>query len=65
MPRRKLAYLIVAVLVAGGFVACSDQSPVAPGATPDGVGNASLLSQPAPGSYDISFFTAGPAAWYR
>jgi hypothetical protein len=59
MPRRKLACLIVAVLVAGAFVACSDQSPVAPGATPDGVGNPSLLSQPAPGSYDISFFTSG------
>ena len=59
MPRRMLACLVVAVLVAGAFVACSDQSPVAPGATPHGVGNPSLLSQPAPGSYDISFFTSG------
>jgi hypothetical protein len=59
MPRRKLACLIVAVLVAGASVACSDQSPVAPGATPDGVGNPSLLSQPAPGSYVISYFTSG------
>src|SRR6266511_4036672 len=58
MPRRKLACLILAVLVAGAFVACSDQSPVAPGATPDGVGDPSLLSQPVLGSYDISFFTS-------
>jgi hypothetical protein len=46
MPRRKLASLIVAVLVAGAFVACSDQSPMAPGASPDGVGNPSSVVPP-------------------
>jgi hypothetical protein len=61
MPRRKLACLIVAVLVAGAFVACSDQSPVAPGTTPDGVGDLSLLSQPVPGTYELSFFKSGPS----
>ena len=61
MPHRKLACLIVAVLAAGAFVACSDQSPVAPGATPDGVGDLSLLSQPVPGTYELSFFKNGPS----
>jgi Cupin domain len=31
MPRRRLAVLIVALLVGGGFVACSEDAPVAPG----------------------------------
>lgn len=61
MPRRNLARLIVAVLAAGAFVACSDQSPVAPGATPDGVGDLSLLSQPVPGTLELSFFKNGPS----
>ena len=56
MPRRKFACLIVAVLGAGAFVACSDQSPVAPGATPDGVGDLSLLAQPVEGSYELELF---------
>jgi hypothetical protein len=59
MPRRKLACLIVAVLVAGAFVACSDQSPVAPGATPDGVGDASLLGKALLGLYQLSFVSGG------
>jgi quercetin dioxygenase-like cupin family protein len=33
MSRRNLASLIVAVLAAGGYVACSEDAPVAPGAT--------------------------------
>jgi hypothetical protein len=33
MSRRNLASLIVAVLAVGGFVACSEDAPVAPGAT--------------------------------
>lgn len=33
MSRRNLAGLMVAVLAAGAFVACSEESPVAPGAT--------------------------------
>ena len=33
MSRRNLASLIVAALAAGGFVACSEDPPVAPGAT--------------------------------
>jgi hypothetical protein len=31
MPRRRLAVLIVALLVGGGFIACSEDAPVAPG----------------------------------
>ena len=34
MPRRKLAGLIVALLAGGGFLACSQDEPVAPGASP-------------------------------
>jgi len=33
MPCRRLAGLIVALLAAGGFVACSEDAPVAPGAS--------------------------------
>lgn len=33
MSRRSLATLMIAVLAAGAFVACSDESPVAAGAT--------------------------------
>jgi quercetin dioxygenase-like cupin family protein len=33
MPCRRLAGLIVALLAAGGFVACSEDAPMAPGAT--------------------------------
>ena len=31
MPNRSLAGLVVAVITAGGFVACSEDPPVAPG----------------------------------
>ena len=37
MPRRRLAGLIVALLVGGGFVACSEDAPVAPGASHTGM----------------------------
>jgi hypothetical protein len=56
MPRRKLASLMVALFAAGALVACSDQSPVAPRAGSDGVGEQSLLSQSVPGTYELSFF---------
>jgi hypothetical protein len=59
MPRRNLASLVVAVLAAGAFVACSDQSPVAPSAMPDPVENPSLLSQPVLGLYDLDFLWNG------
>jgi hypothetical protein len=59
MPRRKIASPMVALLVAGALVACSDQSPVAPSTGADGVGEQSLLSQPVPGTYALSFFKSG------
>jgi hypothetical protein len=55
MSPRNLVSLAVAVLAAGAFAACSDQSPVAPGIIPDGLGDPSLLSRPVPGSYELSF----------
>lgn len=51
MTRRNLAALLTLV-AAFASVACSDQSPVAPGATPDGV---RLAAQTAPGTYVLSF----------
>jgi hypothetical protein len=59
MPRRKIASLMVALLAAGALVACSDQSPVAPRAGPDGGGDQSLLSQSVPGTYELSFLKSG------
>jgi len=55
MPRRKLAHLSLAVLGAFAFVACSDQSPVAPRGTADGVQYETILAQPVEGTYTISF----------
>jgi hypothetical protein len=49
MPYRHLGTSIFAVPAALAFVACSDQSPVAPGATADGAQYATTLAQPAEG----------------
>jgi hypothetical protein len=43
MPCRRLAGLIVALLAAGGFVACSEDAPVAPGASHTMTTNAAAL----------------------
>jgi hypothetical protein len=59
MPRRKLARLSFAVIAAVAFVGCSDQSPVAPGTTPDGVQPLTALAPGAPGSYELTFFVNG------
>jgi len=59
MLRPKLACLVVAAFTAGALAACSDQSPVAPGAASDGTGAPRLLSQPVPGTYELSFFKSG------
>lgn len=55
MPHRQLARFILAVLAAFAFVACSDQSPIAPTATPDGVQHLTILAQPSKGTYTMSF----------
>jgi hypothetical protein len=47
MPHRRHASFISAVLAAFSFIACSDQSPAAPEATPDGVEH---LGRPAEGT---------------
>jgi len=50
--------LVIAVVA---VVACSRESPVAPGPTPQGVGPApSLLARAVPGSYELSFYISGP-----
>jgi hypothetical protein len=59
MAFRNLASLAFAVLGAAAFVACSDQSPVIPSATPDGLRDPSPLSRPIPGSYELSFVSGG------
>jgi len=59
MPRGKLARLSFAVLAAFAFVACSDQSPVAPGATPDAVQPLTALAPGVPGLYELTFFLNG------
>jgi hypothetical protein len=59
MPRCKLARLSFAVLAAVAFVGCTDQSPVAPGTTPDGVRHLTVLAPGVPGSYQLSFSTSG------
>ncbi len=59
MPRHKLARFSFAVIAAVAFVACSDQSPVAPGATPDGIRDLSLLAQGVQGSYELELFLSG------
>jgi hypothetical protein len=60
MSPRVLACLMVTVLTAGAFVACSDQSPVGPRADSDGAGDVGLVSQSVPGTYTLSFFKNGP-----
>jgi hypothetical protein len=59
MSPRNLASLTLSVLAAGAVVACSDQSPVTPGPTPDGLRGPGLLSRPIRGSYDLSFVSGG------
>jgi hypothetical protein len=59
MLRRKLACLVVAAFTAGALAACSDQSPVAPGAAFDDADTPRLLSQSVPGTYELSFFKSG------
>jgi hypothetical protein len=56
MPHSHLASFIFAVLTPCAFSACSDQSPAAPDATPDGVQYATTLAQPVLGSYTLTFF---------
>lgn len=58
MPPRNLS-LVAAFLATVVFAACSDQSPVAPGATPDLIGGPSLLSRPVLGTYELSFLPTG------
>ena len=55
MPHRHLASFIFAALTPCAFIACSDQSPLTPGANPDRVGYPSMLSQPVLGSYALTF----------
>ena len=55
MPRRNLASALTAALAAGALVACSDQSPLAPYGTPEGLQSATTLAQPAKGTYTLSF----------
>jgi hypothetical protein len=61
MTQNTVARLVVKVLPAVAFVACSDQSPIAPGAAPDRVDNVALLSQPVLGQYDLEFSWSGTA----
>ena len=53
--RHHLAGFIFAVPAAFAFVACTDQSPVAPNDTPEGLQTAIILAQPVEGTYTLSF----------
>jgi hypothetical protein len=55
MPHRHLATFIFALLAAFAFIACSGQSPVAPGATSDGAQYVTTLAKPVDGTYVLSF----------
>jgi hypothetical protein len=55
MPRRNVASALTAALAVGALVACSDQSPLAPHGTPEGLQSATTLAQPAKGTYTLSF----------
>lgn len=56
MSRHNFASLIVAGLAVVALLACSGESPVSPGAAPEGNGGLDLLAKSVPGSYELSFF---------
>lgn len=60
MVPRNRASLALSALAAFALVACSDQSPVAPRASPDGVQDVSTLARAVAGSYELSFFATAP-----
>lgn len=61
MTRQSIAGLLVKVVCVVAFVACSDASPVAPGATSEHPQPEILLSQPELGQYDLEFLWNGTA----
>jgi hypothetical protein len=61
MTRQGIAGPLVRVLPVVAFVACSDASPVAPGAAPEHPQPAVVLSQPELGQYDLEFLWNGTA----
>ena len=59
MPRLNRAVRSFAILSALASVACSEQSPVAPGTAPNGAGGPSLAARGVAGSYVLTFVTSG------
>ena len=59
MARRNLAGLFAVIVAAIGIVACSDQSPVAPSASPRPPAEVAVLARAVSGSYQLSFFDNG------
>lgn len=59
MERRSLATLMFAAVSAVTLVACAEQSPVGPGATPGGAAGPSLAARGVAGSYELSFLMSG------
>lgn len=55
MERPNRANVIVALVTTFAILACSEQSPVAPGGAPDAAREANLLAQAVPGCYGLSF----------
>jgi len=56
MERPNRANVIVALVTTFAMLACSEQSPVAPGVVADAAREANLLAQAVPGCYGLSFF---------